>query len=118
MAPGELLALVADDADVVTVGEHLVDLVDRYRAGGATCCRARSEAALRQLVHDVIEGVVAGGVKLERELDEGGPIRVETDRADLPALARVDHVEVAELGLAERSTAPGLLAHLEGDVSS
>ncbi|OLT44097.1 hypothetical protein BJF85_20530 [Saccharomonospora sp. CUA-673] len=75
-----------------------------------------AEASVVELVGEVVEGVVAGGVELEAEFDQGSAVGVDDDGADDAAVEVVDVVEVAELGAPERATVAGFLAHLVGDV--
>lgn len=115
---GVFLAFVRDDADVVRVLEHLVDLGDGDRAGGAALGGAGAQSSVGEFVLDVFEGRLACGVHLECEPDEWRTLVVDGDSADLAAVDAVDGVDVPDGCFAERAALLGLLAHLVGDVGS
>lgn len=96
MPSGVLLALVRDDADVVRVLEHLVDLRDGDGACGAALGGAGAQASVGELVLDVLQGCLACGVHLECEPDEWRTLVVDGDSADLAAVDAVDGVDVAD----------------------
>jgi hypothetical protein len=57
-----------------------------------------------------MEGVVAGGVGLEGELDKRCPLRVDGNRADLVAVDALPDVEVAERGMGKSAAEHCLLS--------
>nr|WP_263970267.1 hypothetical protein [Gulosibacter chungangensis] len=117
--PAEVfLALVRDDADVVRVLEHLVDLRDGDGACRAALGGAGAQASVGELVLDVLQSRLAGGVHLESEPNEGRTLFVDGDSADLAAVDAIDGVDVADGRFAERSALFGLLTHLVGDVGT
>ena len=118
MASLELFALVGDDAEVVAVAQHLGQLVDRDLRGRVPLCRAGTEPSVVELVGQVGEGVVAGGIELEGQLHQISPFRVDGDGADLAEVRAVEDVEVAERCPAERAAVLGLLAHLVRDIGA
>ncbi|MBB5083760.1 hypothetical protein HNR40_009265 [Nonomuraea endophytica] len=110
-------ALVSDEAQVVAVSEHVSDLVDGDQgACGVSLGGLHAEACVGEGVGDVLEAVSAGGVQLERHLDQGGAVGVEGDRADLAAFMAFAHVEVSDGGASDAAAVDDLLAHLVGDV--
>nr|WP_233225730.1 hypothetical protein [Amycolatopsis sp. CA-126428] len=58
---GVLLALVFDDAKVVAVLQHLIQLAQRQRTRQATFCAARPEASICQRLEELRAGVLTGG---------------------------------------------------------
>ncbi|WGX98850.1 hypothetical protein QJ852_10455 [Nocardioides sp. L-11A] len=111
-------AAEADAALVVGVGEHLVDRGQHRRLRRPLRGRDGGQATVDQFLAQADGGVVAGGVRLERPLDQRCPVGVEFDGADLAAeFVTAGDVEVAHRGLAVRAAALGLLVHALGDLA-
>nr|WP_239562544.1 hypothetical protein [Agromyces aurantiacus] len=118
MASVVRLTLVLDLAEVVPVAEHPLNLRDPYRCGGARCGRPGAKPPVGEFGSDVIEGVLAGGIELERQLDERRALGVHRDGADLTAVDPFQSVEIADRCSAERAAVLRLLTHLVRDVGA
>nr|WP_258062914.1 hypothetical protein [Rathayibacter sp. AY1C6] len=116
VATFEVLALIANFAEVVPVPEHLLHLRGGNGPGGASESWPCPQASIGEFLDDVVDGVVPVGIELERELHERGAFGVHGDRVDLSSVDVVGDIEVAERRFAERATVLGLLAHLVGDI--
>nr|WP_237268262.1 hypothetical protein [Tessaracoccus flavescens] len=111
-------ATEADAALVVGVGEHLVDGGEHRWLGRPLRGRHGGQAPVDQLLAQADGGVVAGGVRLERPLDQRCSVGVDLDGADLAAeFVTAGDVEVAHRGLAVGAAALGLLVHALGDLA-
>ncbi|MEO1060545.1 MAG: hypothetical protein AAFZ07_03935 [Actinomycetota bacterium] len=117
MAAGILLAFVGDVAEVVAVAQQLGEFRVGDRAGGVPA-RSGDESPIRELIGERREGVVAGGVQLERERDQRSTLRIDDDGAYFAAIDPLPLVEVAELCSAECAALLGLLGHLVANVGA
>ncbi|WGP06171.1 hypothetical protein QFE97_00055 [Bacillus subtilis] len=110
-------AAVDDIALVVGVGQQPVHRGDRQRLRWPLRGGHADQAPGGQFVVELADGPVAGGVGLERPLDQRCAFGVEFDGANLTAhLVAGTDVEVADGGLAEGAAADGLLGHAFGDL--
>nr|WP_251050539.1 MULTISPECIES: hypothetical protein [unclassified Microbacterium] len=108
----------ADAALVVGVGEHLVDSGQHRWLGGPLRRRRGGQAPVDEFFAQADGGVVSGGVCLERPFDQGCPVGVDGDGADLAAeFVAGGDVEVAHRGFAVRATAERLLVHAFGNLT-
>nr|WP_240043913.1 hypothetical protein [Plantibacter flavus] len=110
------LALVADDARVVRVAEHL-----RHAALGDGPLRPLTGRSCPQPVFfheraELRDRVMAGGVLLEGPRHKGCSLAVDLDGVDQVAVEVLPSVEVAELGPAHAAALGYLVSHLDGDV--
>ncbi|WUB46438.1 hypothetical protein OG942_25140 [Streptomyces griseorubiginosus] len=116
MATLVLLALVGDPPRVVVVAD------DESKAayGDATLRVARgtshTEATLVELLCQVRQGVLVGGVQLEGRTNQRTPYRIDHDCADPAVLDVFDGVQVADRREGDRAAVLGFLAHLVPDV--
>ncbi|WP_241839957.1 hypothetical protein [Frankia sp. CcI49] len=105
-----------DDADVVLVGEHLVDvgLVERPLwpfPGGPV-----REAAMGEFLGEGRDRPFPGGELLESPLHEPPPVGVECDVRYVAPVGPDPDVEISDRCEAGGSAVAGLLCHLVGDV--
>ncbi|MEX3509747.1 hypothetical protein VVR84_09410 [Kocuria carniphila] len=108
----------ANAALVVGVGEHLVDRGQHRRLRGPLGCGRGGQAAVDEFFAQADRGVVPGGVRLECPLDQGRPVGVHGDGADLaPEFVAGGDVEVAHRGLAVGAAVERLLVHAFGDLA-
>ncbi|WOF24600.1 hypothetical protein N8K70_08095 [Microbacterium betulae] len=109
-------SVVDDDALVVGVLQRPMQRgdVDRFRRSLRGRCRR--EPPRGQLVQERVQRPVAGGVRLERELDQRCPVGVEFDGAQLVAgLGQHTDVAVADRCPADRAAGGRLGAQPLGD---
>ncbi|HEX7661632.1 MAG TPA: hypothetical protein VF444_19335 [Pseudonocardiaceae bacterium] len=112
-----LLAVMCDEAEVVTVAEHLVEFVDRRLLGGVFGSGPGAQPAVVEFVGQIGQRPVAAAVELECEDDEGAAFGVDGDGADLAAFGLgLADIQVAELGLADAAAVLDFLAHFVLDV--
>ena len=114
-------AFVADDADVIGVAEHGEEPRPRYRLRRAARGRQRPQPPSGDLVKQLDDGVVAGGVLLEHPTDHRTAFWVDLHRAVLPpALVTSANVQISDRRSHRR--APGrdflrqTLHHLCGEI--
>nr|WP_253812844.1 hypothetical protein [Nocardia amikacinitolerans] len=114
---GDLLALVADDADVVPASENPRPFLVCHRLRGALRCPPRPQPAVSHDAGDVDRAVVAAGIQLEACPNQWSADGVDLYGSDLAAVVKFQHdVQVADAGLAEGAAFLCFLAHLVGDV--
>nr|WP_241832752.1 hypothetical protein [Amycolatopsis sp. CB00013] len=119
MAAADLVTILRDEAKVVPVSQHQRQLVDRDLLRRPTRRRTGAKSSLIQLIGQVLKGVVAGGVELERQLDERSSLRIHRDRPDLATFGlQLSDVQVAESRHSDRAAVSNLLSHLVADVRS
>ncbi|HVX20468.1 MAG TPA: hypothetical protein VHB02_03900 [Acidimicrobiales bacterium] len=111
----ELLTLVGDVAQVIAILKHRIDLGGSHQPG-RMLARPTAESPVGQGLGQPLDGVVAGGVQLEGLPNQRSPLGIDGHRPDLSTLELLPDVAVAERCPPERAPAPGLLAHLQGDV--
>ncbi|MCK9932283.1 hypothetical protein MXD62_34955 [Frankia sp. Mgl5] len=105
-----------DDADVVPVGEHLVDVGFVEWPLGAFPGGPVREATVVEFLGEGRDRPFPGGELLERPLHEPPSVRIKSDVRDVAALGPDPDVKVADRGEAGGSAVAGLLRHLVGDV--
>ncbi|MDH2389071.1 hypothetical protein QCN29_09760 [Streptomyces sp. HNM0663] len=114
--PLVLLAFEPYEPDVVPIPQQVRELADRDLRLRVPAVGPHPEPAVVQLVGEIGQGVVTGGVQLEGQLDERAALRVNDHCPDLAAVAPLDDVEVADWRPPQRAAVLGLLLHLVGDV--
>jgi hypothetical protein len=110
------LVLVADDSCVVRIAEHrskagLVDRALRSARRGA-----HRQALLLHVRCELRNGVLAGGVRLERERDEWSAFWISLDGVDEASAEVLANIQVADLGNSDRAALLHLVRHLHLDV--
>ena len=110
--PGVLHALEGDDALVVGVAQHAMQLGARYRLGWFTGRRHGRQPAIVQVRSEPLRRPVTRRVLRKRQPDEWCAFFIQGDRPNFSAvLVSGADVHVAERRLAQRPTIPGFLAH-------
>lgn len=104
VTPVDLFTLVAHVAEVVSVAQHQREFVDRDLLGRVSRGRSAAQAPVVEFIRQVGQGVIAGGVQLEGQPDEGSTVGVEGDGADLAAFRAVEDIKVTYAG---SGTSPG-----------
>ncbi|MCI1978282.1 MAG: hypothetical protein LKJ44_00975 [Bifidobacteriaceae bacterium] len=100
---------------VVRVGEHPVDGGEGWRPGGPLGRGRGGQAPVDEFLPEGDGRVVAGGVRLERPLDQDRPVGVRLHDAHFATqLVALGDVEVADGGFAVGAARLGLLAHALG----
>nr|WP_231939112.1 hypothetical protein [Brevibacterium sandarakinum] len=93
-----------------------MDRGQHRRLGRPLRSRHGGQATIDEFLAQADRGVVAGGVGLERPLDQRCPLGVDLDGADFPAeFVTAGDVEVAHRGFAVGAAALGFLVHALGD---
>lgn len=102
---------------VVRVRKHAVDAGHGQWLGWALRCRQAPQPPRGELVVELADAPVPGGVRLERPLDHRCPLGVEFDRAQLTSqlVTRAD-IEVADGCLPVGAAADCFLVHALGDL--
>ena len=109
MAPGVLLAPVADDPFVVGVLEPRVEVRQHQWVGAGLGPGGAGESSFGGFGEEVPEVPLAGGVLVERPLHDRTPDRVDFDGADLAAVLHLADVEVPGGCLSDGAAPFGLL---------
>nr|WP_234531655.1 hypothetical protein [Streptomyces shenzhenensis] len=116
VASPKLLALVGDPPRVVVIPDDYGQAVRRDAALRVLGVAHHPQAPLVELIGQVGEGVLAGGVQLEGGADERAAYWVDDDGPDPAVLDVLDCVEVADRSAGDRAAVLGLLPHLVLDV--
>ncbi|RQM31877.1 hypothetical protein TN91_23615 [Rhodococcus ruber] len=110
------LALVGDEADVVWIAQHAVQLADGDRLLRPAGRRADCQAKVGHLVVEPFQGVITGGVELEGLQDEWRSAFIKRNGVDQVTLKLLPDIEVAQLGAGDGAAVKRLVAHLDPDV--
>ncbi|KJR10078.1 hypothetical protein UG54_02090 [Gordonia sihwensis] len=116
MTSRERLALVADNADVIGVADHAVQVGPGQFLCAAASLRACSEPEVGHGLLESVDRVVAGGIHFEGLLDQRSALFVDGDAVDLAPVVFDAHVAVADGGAAVGAAHLRLVAHLDFDV--
>nr|WP_245572650.1 hypothetical protein [Actinokineospora enzanensis] len=102
-------ALVADEADVVAIDEHLVDVLVAQRTLRELLGGRDAQSSTVEFVGELAHGPLARGVGAEHPLDERCPLWIDGDRTNLTAVDAFADVPVAEGCVTRRAAGLGLL---------
>lgn len=109
------LAAIGNHADVVSVSQHRLNLGSGYFAGGIATW-ASNQASVREHGLEAFDGVLAGGVQVERQPDERCPLGIHGHRSNIATVEALDDIQISQRGSPKRAALAGLLAHLVADV--
>ena len=112
MRPDVLHPLEGDDALVVGVAQHAMQLGTRHRLGRLTGRRHGRQPTIVQVRSEPLGRPLSRRILRKRQPDERCPLLIQSDRPDFsPVLVSGTDVHVAEWCLTQRPTIPGFLAH-------
>nr|WP_254710440.1 hypothetical protein [Streptomyces lunaelactis] len=104
-------ALVPDEAGVVAIDEHLVDVLVAQRAFRELLRGWDAQSSAVEFGGELTHGPVAGGVGAEHPLDERCALRIDGDCADFASVDAFADIAVAERRMTRRAAGFGLLPH-------